>query len=971
MTSDGDPQPEEHRPERQTDGIERATEEPVANIEPKPVPARETDDFFIVGVGASAGGLEALGQLVARVSFDHLALVVVQHLAPTHESYLAELLARNSRIQVITAEDGMPVQANHVYVIPPNANLAILKGVLHLMPPTARPSPALSIDFFFRSLAEDQGSRAIGVIMSGTGTDGTFGLKAIKEAGGITFAQEPSTAKYDGMPRHAVASGWVDFCLPPDRLADELMSLGRHPYLISRGRAVEKAPPEATGRLILMIRSMSGNDLTYYKPSTIVRRIERRMALHKLERLDDYIKLAQSNPEEIRALYKDVLISVTSFFRDPEAYETLRTKAFPRILEGKQPGSSIRIWVPASSSGEEAYSIAIELLEYLDDRAQDYRIQIFGTDVDDDSIQRARRGIYPQNIALDVSPERLRRFFVKKESDYQISRRVRDMVVFSTQNITKDAPFSRLDLVTCRNLLIYLQPVMQKKVLRILHFALNPQGYLLLGTSETVGDAPELFSLVDRKNKLYLAKHVPTQTSVDVDFARMPHEQPSVRLPQSSTNSIMNLVAVADRKVLEAYGPPGVIINENLEVLHFRGRTGPFLEPSPGTASLNVLRLARPELRAERRRAIHECLKDGRRVSTNCRVNELSGGVHIYNIEVWPITEPETKSKCMLILFFEAPEAPSGFAVKLLEPEEAKPAQSYPEEQRLQDLERELLVTREYLQSTIEELESANEELKSSNEELQSSNEELQSTNEELETSKEELQSSNEELTTVNDELQTRMLEQQLANDDLHNVLTSVDTILILTGIDFRIRRFTYAAEKALNLLPGDVGRPINHLNTLLSGLKLDAIASEVVETLAPFTRDVNIDQRWYALRIAPYKTLEHSITGVVLTMSDVDARRRVHQLGQNVAEYAGMFLDVIHHPLAIVDGRKKIIWVNRYLCSIFHIAPDDVIGKSLSEMEGGPWTNPKLEEYLDGTTRTGGAFRDVQLVYGTPPNER
>ncbi|WP_394846060.1 PAS domain-containing protein [Pendulispora brunnea] len=921
-------------------------------------PNDETDaTFIIVGVGASAGGIEALAHLVGRLTLDHLALVVIQHLAPSHESFLAPLLARNSSIRVQTAEDGMRVEPNGIYVIPPNVNLAILSGVLHLMPPTPRPGPALSVDFFFRSLAEDQGSRAVGVVLSGTGTDGTLGLKAIKQAGGITFAQDPNTAKYDGMPRHALASGCVDFCLAPDAIAGELMSIGHHPYWHERAVPRPKTEFEGVSKLILLMRSMFGNDLTYYKPSTIERRIERRLALHKFERLEDYVKLAQSNPDEVRALYKDILISVTSFFRDTEAYEALRTRIFPRMLENKGPGSSIRIWVPASSTGEEAYSIAIALLEFLDDRAQEYRIQIFGTDVDENAISHARRGVYPENIVLDVTPEHLRRFFVKKDASYQISRRVRDMVVFSVQNITKDAPFSRLDLVSCRNLLIYLQPAMQKKVLRILHYSLNPNGFLLLGTSETVGDSPDLFSLVDRKNKLYAAKHVPTQTSADIGFGTGVRETALVAPTTANMRPILNIAALAERKILEVYGPPGVVINENLEILHFRGRTGPYFEPAAGAASLNILRLARPEIHADIRRTIHQSIKDDVRASAVCKMTE-NGSTRSFRIDVLPVTEPETKSNCMLVLFVELPELPGPAQVLTQAP-------SAVDESRLQDMERELLVAREYLQSTIEELESANEELKSSNEELQSSNEELQSTNEELETSKEELQSANEELTTVNDELQTRMLEQQLTNDDLHNVLNGVDTMLIITGIDLRIRRFTFAAEKHLNLLPGDIGRSISHLNPFVGGLRLEQLGADVIETLTPFTQEVQApDQRWYSLRMTPYKTLEHSITGVVITLADIDVRRRAFQLGQDVAEYAGMFLDVIGHPLTIIDARKKIVWANRHFYPNFGVSPDGVIGKSFAELPSGPWKNPKLDEFVEATMVTGGSFHEIEISY-------
>jgi two-component system CheB/CheR fusion protein len=831
--------------------------------------------FFIVGIGASAGGLEALSSLLKNIKLDNMAFVVVQHLAPKHESFLPALLSRVSNIKVELATDGLKVEPNHVYVIPPNSDLAVLQGVLHVMTPpqnAAIHGPHLPVDYFFRSLAEDLGPRSIGIVLSGTGTDGTFGLKSIKEAGGITFAQEPSTAKYEGMPRSAVESGWADFCLGPEAVAEELQNISRHPYL-SRAKPVPLQIQESVGKLIVLMRTAFGNDLTYYKPTTVDRRIERRMALHKIEKLADYIKFVQSNADELRLLYKDMLISVTSFFRDREPFETLKERIFPRILDHKEPGSHIRIWVPACSTGEEAYSIAICLLEFLGDRAPDYRLQIFGTDVDDNSIQHARRGVYPENIALDVSGERLQRFFIKKESEYQVARRVRDMVVFSTQNVTKDAPFSRLDLVTCRNLLIYLRPAMQKKVLRILHYALLPTGFLMLGSSETVGESSEYFSLIDRKNKIYTKRNVASMAALEFGFGvQSPDVLPALQ-PSAAQRSATNLAGLAERKILELYGPPGVVVNEELDIVHIRGRTGSYLEPMPGAPSFNILRLARPDLHVELRRALHEAKSTGGRVNVECRLVD-EGKARTVEIEVVPVIEPETKTRCYLVLFHE-PDPAKELAPP---PTLGTPPEETAEDQRRQELERELLVTKEYLQSTIEELESANEELKSSNEELQSSNEELQSTNEELETSKEELQSSNEELTTVNDELQNRMGELQLTNDDLHNILGGIGEAIVIVGMDLRIRRYTHTAEKLFNLVPGDAGRSVSLLNSFITGQRIENLAAQVIERLAAVEMEVLCsDQNEYNLRITPYKTLDHSIKGVVISLvgaADASARK-------------------------------------------------------------------------------------------------
>jgi two-component system, chemotaxis family, CheB/CheR fusion protein len=833
-------------------------------------------DFFIVGIGASAGGLEALTALLSSVKLDCMAFVVIQHLAPKHESLLPALLARTSNIKVVAAADGAQVQANQVYVIPPNSDLAILQGVLQVMTPprSALPhGPHLPVDYFFRSLAADQGPRSIGIVLSGTGSDGTFGLKAIKEAGGITFAQEPSTAKYDGMPRNAIESGWADFSLAPDSIAQELQNISQHPYL---ARAKQHGPQtqESVAKLVILMRAAFGNDLSYYKSTTVDRRIERRMALHKIERLSDYTKYVQGNSDELRLLYKDMLISVTSFFRDTEPFDALKTRVFPRLLENKEKGAHIRIWVPACSTGEEAYSVAIALLEHLGDRAPDYRLQVFGTDVDETSIHHARRGVYPQNIALDVSPERLQRFFIKKDSEYQVARRIRDMVVFSTQNVTKDAPFSRLDLVTCRNLLIYLRSGMQKKLLRILHYALLPTGFLMLGTSETVGESTEYFSLLDRKNKIFAKRNVTSTATLDFGFGVQAADAVSAIQPNIAQRSASSLATVADRKILELYGPPGVVLNEELDIIHIRGRTGPYLEPMPGAPSFSILRLARPEVHVDLRRALHDAKLRNERVAVETRLTE-DGQTRAVEIEVVPVIEPDTKSRCFLVLFHEPQPR------RALPPPDAASVSSSgsPEDERRGELERELTVTKDYLQSTIEELESANEELKSSNEELQSSNEELQSTNEELETSKEELQSSNEELTTVNDELQNRMGELQQTNDDLHNILVGIGEAIVIVGMDLRIRRYTQVAERMLNLVPGDVGRSVSQLNAFIIGHRIEELAARVIERLTPIDERVRCaDQRWYDLRVSPYRTLDHSIKGalIILIAADEPAKPKV-----------------------------------------------------------------------------------------------
>jgi two-component system CheB/CheR fusion protein len=920
---------------------------------------------FVVGVGASAGGLEALAALVHELALDSMSFVVVQHLSPDYESSLPTLLSRSSRtITVVAAADGMKVEPNHVYVIPPNADLGILRGLLQVITPPALPHPRLPIDYFFCSLAADQGARAIGVVLSGTGSDGTVGLKSIKAAGGMTFAQDPSSAKYEGMPRAALDSGCVDFTGTPAQIAAELMFLGKHPYHTA-ARSTQPRSRDGLNKILLSIRATFGNDLTYYKTATVERRLERRMALHKIESIEDYARLVQSNAQELRALYKDMLFGVTNFFRDPDSFETLSTTVLPQIADAKKGGASIRVWVPACSTGEEAYSLAIALLEVLEARGQDTRVQIFATDVDEDSILAARRGRYPENIALDVSPERLRRFFVTDDDGYNVSRRVRDVVVFSTHDVAKDPPFSRLDLVSCRNLLIYLQPVMQKKVLRIFHYALNPTGFLMLGASESVGDAPDLFSVVDARSKIYLPKTTALLAPIDLGVgASAAPPSPTIQ-PGGRLRPIVNLAQMAERKVLDLFGPPGVVINENFDVLHFRGRTAPYLEPAPGAATLNVLRLARPEIHADLRRAIAEALKDDRHVRVDCSLSE-GGQLRPFKLEVIPMPEPETRTRCLLVLF-HAPE-----------PTEPAPAVSVAPrvegaDPRSTELERELMLTKEYLQNTIEELEGTNEELQSANEELQSANEELQSTNEELETSKEEMQSGNEELSTVNEELQHRMVELQQTYDDLVNVMNGVDNAVVIVGMDLRIRRFTHAAEKTLGLAPGDVGRSIAQVEAPGGGVRLGELAATVIDRLSTVEQEVRGgDGRWYALRVTPYQTVEHVIRGAVIVLADIDARRRSVQLGQDIAEYASQFLAVIRDPLLIVDERLRVRWGNEAYYQSFHVVEPETVGQLLVQLHGGHWADPGLVRRVEGLLASGSSFRDLPVaVHAAEAGER
>ncbi|HEY2730734.1 MAG TPA: CheR family methyltransferase [Polyangia bacterium] len=930
-------------------------------------PAEER--LTIVGIGASAGGLEAVGALLKQLELDHTAFVVVQHLAPERESMLGELLSRaTEKMKVVTITEGMKVEANVIYVIPPNSDLTIVHGVLHLAAPLEARAPHLPIDCFFRSLAADQGEAAVGVILSGTGTDGSLGLKAIKAEGGMTFVQDPATAKYDGMPRSALESGYADVCLSPEALGQELSRLVKQPHFLKEvAGGHEEDQQDQLGKLFGLIRKEFGNDLTCYKHSTIERRVHRRMALHKIERLADYLRYAEKNPSELAVLYKDVLISVTSFFRDPAMFEALKTKVLPRLLESKKPRDPIRIWTAGTSSGEEAYSVAIALLEVLGDRAPNYKIQLFGTDVDRTSIQQARRGVYPENIALDVSPERLHRFFRKLDGTYQVNRAVRDLLVFATQNLTKDAPFSHLDLVTCRNVLIYLQPVLQKKVLRILHYALCPGGFLVLGTSETVGESSDLFGLLDRKNKVYVKKNITSMATFELGLGASPElAAPRAPAPLRDVRPVPTTQQLADRRLLDRYVPPGVLVNEALEILQYRGRTGPYLEPAPGVASLHILKYARPELQIELRSLLHRAKSEKAAVSSAplpLRDNETSE-MRLVTIDVIPVQDAASGAECQLVMFrenapHETPAPGEGLG--------ADNGHAPPSDSQLRDIERELLTTKEYLQSTVEELETSNEELQSSNEELQSSNEELQSTNEELETSKEELQSSNEELTTVNDELHNRMLELSQSNDDLSNVLSGVDLPIVIVGMDRRIRRFSGKAERVLNLVASDVGRPVSHLVSSIPNADVEKLLEDVVARATVRQQTTTINGKSFLLRLVPYMTSDHSIRGAVLLFDAIDVERPTFEQAFVAAESAGAMLASIKHPLLILDEDLRIIWANASFYETFAFEPQDLAGKGLKTR----WPHTRVVELLQQTAETGIPFKNFSTSFELPKKGR
>ena len=849
-----------------------------ALVEVKKVTEKPTS---IVGVGASAGGLEAFEQLLTALPSDTgMAFVLVQHLAPKHESILAELLTKSAKMPVLEVHEGMAVEPNRVYVIPPNADMSVHQGVLHLTPfaPDRRRMP---IDMFLRSLAEDQQARSIGVILSGTASDGTIGIQSIKAMGGVTFAQDDESAKYSAMPRSAIAAGNVDFVLSPQAIARELSRIAKHVHLFIPDEVPEspeaRLKNEALNKIFALLRNFSRVDFSYYKPGTIKRRITRRMFLRKIDSLENYLQFLRKNRDEVEGLFNDVLINVTGFFRDPDAFESLRKEAFPLMMKNKSSTSPIRIWVPGCSTGEEAYSIAIALLEFLGERASNLQIQIFGTDISESIIQRARAGNYPENIAMDLSADRLRRFFLKDNGGYQIAKPVRDICVFAKQDIGKDPPFSKLDMISCRNVMIYMGPVLQKRIVPLFHYALNASGVLFLGSSETVGGFSDLFTSIDKKFKIYSKK----TADIPVHFEFVPRFDSEIETPRSQQESTerTDIQKTADQMLMNRFIPASVVVNDKLEIVQFIGQTGRFLDPMPGDASLNLLKLVKTGLQLELRLAFQKARRSGSTRKEGVLV-ELDGALKTANFEILPVKNGVGKDHYFLVVFEE------GKALRKLSPAEAPPkkpakpsgkAKSSEVEIENAHLKEELDATREYLQSIIEEQRTTNEELRSANEEIQSSNEELQSINEELETAKEELQSTNEELTTVNDELQNRNDELTRVNSDLNNLLSSVNIPIIMLSNDMRLRRFTPVTQKVMNLIPTDVGRPITDIKSNLRIPDLREMVSRVIDSLEIQENDVEDNAgKWYSMRIRPYRTLDNKIDGVVIVLIDSDPRLRL-----------------------------------------------------------------------------------------------
>jgi two-component system CheB/CheR fusion protein len=891
-----------------------------------------------------------------------MAFIIVQHLSPDHESALPALLASKTTMSVLEAREGLALTPDHVYVTPPGVRLTIKQGSLHVGTRASRPrGPLRLIDDLLVSLAKSAPDRAIGIILSGTGSDGTRGLQAIHDTGGTTFAQEPGSSAFDSMPLSAINAGCVDHVLSPEEIARKLAGLAPPPGSGLAPSAPPSAPHDAEqdlARVFHLLRTTTRVDFTHYKSSTIQRRLEQRLRLHRANSLSDYVRYLEEHPEEREALGRELLIHVTSFFRDPEVFETLQQRVLPELFRNRPPELPLRMWVPGCATGEEVYSLLMSVLENLGEHATTTPIQVFGTDLSQQALAQARLAHYPESISADVSPERLRRFFVRTEGGYQVHKSLRDLCVFARQNILADPPFSRMDLISCRNVLIYLDAVLQKKVLSIFHYALNPEGQLLLGTSETVGASAELFSLVDRRNKFYRKKAVSYRPSLSFTY-REPvaerHEDGRPRLKRGMLEQEPQ--READRLVLARYGPPGVIINDAMEILHFRGHTGPYLEPLPGVASLQLLKMAREDLALELRAAIRQAQRDHGRVRKEQVRLSTGNGQRRINLEVQPLQASSgLQERYYLVLFEEAPKPPAPPAPRKGRALKGQ-GQRAATRQEVERLSEELRTAREQLRMLLQEQETASEELRAATEETQSSTEELQSTNEELETAKEELQSTNEELTTLNEELQNRNLELSQLNSDLHNLIGSTRIATVMLGGDLRIRRFTPMAESVLGLTPTDVGRSLREVRLPLELPDLERAVSDVTHQLTPFEQEVRSQSgHWYSLRLRPYKTLDNKLDGAVMTLLDIDRLKHSLEESNQAREYAEAVVETIREPLLVLDGHLCVITANSAFYSTFHETEQRTMGQLLYQLGNGQWNIPALrlllEEILPSNTR-------------------
>ena len=891
----------------------------------------ENDLFPIVGIGASAGGLEAIEQFLEYVPENSgMAYIVVQHLDPTHKGMLRELLQRDSKMKVFQVKDRMKVRPNCVYVIPPNKTLSIRKGILHLFQPIQARGQRLPIDFFLQSLADDRKELGVGLILSGMGSDGSLGLRAIKEKNGIAMVQDPKSAKFDSMPRNAIDSVPVDIVAPPNEILRRLTEFLKHIPVLVSDAAIEIKDKSSLEKINLLLRTYTGNDFSLYKKNTMYRRIERRMNIHKIDRIASYVSFLNENPKEIEILFKELLIGVTSFFRDAAVWEKLKETIIPAIISKLEPGSILRAWVPGCSTGEEAYSLAILFKEALEKISPHggFSLQIFATDLDNDAIDIARKGIFPASISEDVSPERLKRFFLKTGDGYFINTEIREKIVFAQHNVIMHPPFTKIDILSCRNLLIYLEPELQKKMIGLFYYSLSPTGIMILGSSETLGTQSHLFTSLDLKLKIFKrAVTILAPETVDFPVNTFPRTKTEIIYKEVRSGPARNIQTLADQLLLQHYSPAGVLVNEHGDIIYISGRTGKYLEPAVGKANMNIFAMLREGLRAEFPVAFRKAiLKKESVVLHNIRIG-ANGGYQSLNVHIQWLSKPEPLNGMLMIIFTDLDE------IKNTKLQALKEKKTLSNERQL-ELEKELKYAREKIQDTLEEMQSSQEELKSTNEELQSTNEELQSTNEELMSSKEEMQSLNEELQTLNAELQSKIEDFSSVNSDMKNLLNSTDIATLFLDKKFNIRRFTVQAVKIFKLIKSDIGRPFTDLVSDLIYPDLPADALNVLKTLIYIKKQIPTkDGRWFSIRIMPYRTFDDRIDGVVITFFNISDLKEVEVKLHETEQMNRLLLNSATDIIIKLALNWKILEVNPAAEKYFGKKQGEIINKNYIHM--------------------------------------
>lgn len=920
----------------------------------------------IVGIGSSAGGLEALGKMFTNMPTDSgAAFVLIQHLDPDHKSSMVELLRRYTDMEVLEIQEGMKVEPNKLYVIPPNTSLGIINGELHLNKPKESHGLRLPIDLFFQSLADDAEEYSIGIVLSGFGSDGAIGIKAIKSRGGMLMAQDPDSAISGSMPQSAIDTDLVDYILPPEKLPEKLISYLKGIDQISPEKMIlkDKKSHNSLQKILILIKNKTGHDFSLYKESTINRRVVRRINIHQIDNISDYLKYIQEHPNEINTLFKELLINVTSFFRDPEAFKHFENEIKSEVLDKKVDGERVRIWVPGCATGEEVYSIAIILQEYVDETEKHLEIQLFGTDIDEEAINIARSATYPSTIVDNVSQERMHKFFTKTKGSYRVKKNIREMAIFAPHDVLINPPFSKLDIISCRNVLIYMNKDAQKKILSAFTYALKSGGILFLGPSESISNFVESFKTLDNKWKIFKSKksnYHPPGDFIKFPYVKLPQDYGEIGDLEVLEKNDVDITKNVEKLLIEEYAPPTAIVNKEGRVIFIQGRVGKYLEPSEGVASLNIVDMAREGIKFELNSAINEAILKNKEVSFKNLDVKTNGSYQTIDLIVKPINEPKLIEGLLMVTFKD---------ITLISKDEKEGMlKGAPKKDiRIAELEEELRVTKERLHTTIEELETSNEELKSANEELQSMNEELQSTNEELETSKEELQSLNEELLTVNTELQNKVDQLSEVNDDMNNLLNSIEFPTIFVDKDLKIKRYTKEATSLINLIQTDIGRPLKDIVSNVEYEDMIKDIKEVMDRVIFKEKEVSSkDGKYYLARIIPYKTTENIIDGAVLTFIDITKQKEVESLASQL-NYINAIVDTVREPLVVLEDNMKIIYANNSFYEKFKVEKGETEEKSIYDIGNKQWDIPQLRDLLQNVLPKNHKFENFIVEHEFP----